>query len=291
MPEGGRPALDAMHRRLEEKGVPVETIETFAGGRHTGIYFRDPDNNRLEFYHEEPSWVIESRGRTARAFSGLARAETDPVIDLYLWPTSNGLKASIMLELSGLSYRVHPVPLGPGADRPGDFADVSVTGRIPAIRDNDNGATICESGAILVYLAEKVNSPLLPLAGIARATVMQWLFATASTFNPAMTEGRFYLDQNPGKAPFAEDRVRGQIARAYRTIEAGLARRPHLAGDELSIADVALFPYVARAATHGIDLADWPATRTWYLRLASDPAFAKGFDPLEKGEKPPRPAA
>jgi GST-like protein len=287
MPEGGKPALDVLHQRLHDRGVPVETIETFAGGRHTGIYFRDPDDNRLEFYHEEPSWVMESRGRTARAFSGRDRAEEAVQVELFLWPTSNGLKASIMLELTGLSYRVHPVPLGPGKDRPAGLAEASVTGRIPAIVDNDTGARICESGAILIYLAERMSSPLLPLAGVARAEVLQWLFAVSSTFNPAMTEGRYYLDQNPGKAPFAEARVTGQIARAYRTVEAALARTAHLAGDALSVADVALFPYVARAAFHGVDLADWPATRAWYRRLSADPAFRKGFDPLGTGEEPP----
>jgi GST-like protein len=122
---------------------------------------------------------------------------------------------------------------------------------------------------------------------VARAEVLQWLFAVSSTFNPAMTEGRYYLDQNPGKAPFAEARVTGQITRAYRTVEDALARTAHLAGDALSIADVALFPYVARAPFHGVQLADWPATRAWYRRLSAEPAFRKGFDPLGTGEEPP----
>jgi GSH-dependent disulfide-bond oxidoreductase len=102
-----------------------------------------------------------------------------------------------------------------------------------------------------------------------------------------MTEARYYLDQNPGQAPFAEERVRGQIARAYRTVEAALDQTTHLAGADLSIADVALFPYVARCDFHGIRLDDWPRTAAWYRRLAEDPAFRKGFDPLGKGDLPP----
>jgi len=289
MPEGGRSVLEALHRRLQDRGVPVETIESFAEGRHVGIYFRDPDNNRLEFYHEDPSWIRESRSRMAQAVSGRTREEGEPRIELYLWPTANGLKASIMLELTGLSYRVHPVPLGPGAARPDGFADISATGRIPAILDRDTDIRLCESGAILIYLAECVSSPLLPLNGRRRAEVLQWLMAVSSTFNPAMTEARFYLDQNPGRAPLAEERVKGQVARAWRTIEAVLSRRPHLAGEDLSIADVALFPYVARAASQGVRREDWPATRAWYGRLAAQPAFRKGFDPLGRGEVPPDP--
>lgn len=289
MPEGGKAVLDDLHRRLIDKGVDVEGIETFQGGRHVGVYFRDPDNNRLEFYHEEPSWIIESRSRTARAWSGRSRGETEPVIDLYAWTTSNGLKASIMLELTGLSYRVHPVPMGPGKPRPDGFAEASVTGRTPAIVDNDTGTHLCESGAILIYLAEKVASPLLPLAGAARAEVLQWLFAVSSTFNPVMTEGRFYLAVNPGKAPFAEERVRSGIQRAYATIEATLQNRPYLAGNLLSIADVALWPYVARFDTQQVDLTEYPAVLRWYENLCENQAFAKGYDLLGTGDQPARP--
>jgi GST-like protein len=290
MPEGGRPALEELHRRLEGKGVAIETVETFAGGRHKGVYFRDPDNNRLEFYAEDTSWVLESRGKTAAAFAGRApRPAEMPAIDLYSWSTSNGLKASIALEVMEIPYRLTPIPLGPGKPRPDAFGEASVTGRIPAIVDNDRGLAICESGAILIYLAEKVASPLLPVEPVARAHVLQWLFAVSSTFNPVMTEGRFYLHMNPGKSPLSEERVRAGIARAYTTLEKELAKEPHLAGEAMSIADIALFPYVARFATHGADITEYPAVLAWYRRLAEMPAVRRGFDMLGEGETPPMP--
>lgn len=285
LPYGGRGELDALHERLKDEGVNVEGVETFAGDRHIGVYFRDPDNNRLEFYWEDPSWVAECRQKVARAFNG---ESADKGIDLYSWTTPNGIKAKIMLNLLGLKHRVIPVPLGPKAgEKPDGFAEASATNKLPAIVDHAAGVNMCESGAILLYLAEKTGSDLLPTRGGERAAVLQWLFAVSSTFNPAMTEGRFYFLMHKGEAPLAEDRVSGQIRRSYAAAEKALSEHTHLAGDTLSIADVALWPYVARHEWQGIDLNDYPAVKAWYQRLAAIPAFAEGWDMFGKGDTPP----
>ncbi|MBL4811480.1 MAG: glutathione S-transferase N-terminal domain-containing protein [Rhodobacteraceae bacterium] len=286
MPDGGADTLEMLKQRLTDNDVEIEAIETFAGGAHTGVYFRDPDNNRLEFYWETPAWVDSARAKVARAFGEAEPVET-PEIELYAWPTSNGQKASIALEVMGIPYRVIPVPLGPGKERPEAMAEASETGKIPAIIDRSTGTTLCESGAILMYLAEKTNSPLLPSWGTARSAALQWLFTVVSTFHPAMSEGRFYLHMNPGKAPLAEKRVSNSVTRAYRIVEETLTKRAFLAGDAMTLADVAHWPYVARHDFHGIALSDYPATLAWYRRLAENPAFAKGFDLLGDGTTAP----
>lgn len=290
LPDGDRDTLDMLQKRLTDEGVNLEGVETYAEGRHVSVYFRDPDNNRLEFYWEHPSWIAESRGKVARAFDNVpVKSADEPQIDLYAWTTSNGLKASIALELMGISYRVIPVPLGPDKERPEGLQDASTTGKIPAIVDNETGTTLCESGAILMYLAEKTGSSLLPSRGPARAAALQWLFTVTSTFHPAMSEGRFYLHMNAGKSPLADKRVSGMISRAYRIVEAALSEHEFLAGDTLTLADVAHWPYVARHETHGVNLSDYPATHAWYQKLSENDAFSKGYDLLGDGSAAPMP--
>lgn len=288
LPDGGADTLEMLKQRLVDEGVEIERVETFANGAHTGVYFRDPDGNCLEFYWETPAWVDSSRAKVAHAF-GEADGDIseNPEIELYAWPTSNGQKASIALELMCIPYRVIPVPLGPNKERPEGMATASETGKIPAIIDRSTGTTLCESGAILMYLAEKTNSPLLPSRGTARTSALQWLFTVVSTFHPAMSEGRFYLHMNKGKAPLAEERVTKSVTRAYKIVEETLSTRAFLAGDALTLADVAHWPYVARHDFHGINLNDYPNTLAWYRRLAENPAFSKGFDLLSDGTTAP----
>ncbi|MFV0243938.1 MAG: glutathione S-transferase family protein [Qingshengfaniella sp.] len=212
------------------------------------------------------------------------------VLDFYAAGTANNVKVAILLNLLGLAYRVIPVPLKHGTSRPEGLAAASLTGKVPAIVDHRTGQALCESAAILIYLAETYGSPLWPAPGKDRAHALQWLMAVSSTFTPAMTEARFYLHLNPRAAPLAETRVTAQVHHAYRTADTALARTPCLTGDGLSLADLALWPYVARFACQGIDLADYPHVKDWYLRLAGIPAFRKGWDVLDQGAALPLPA-
>lgn len=291
LPDGGEEALEALHQRLIDQGANIEGTEEFAGGRHKSVYFYDPDGNRLEFYWESPSWIMECRGKVARAYGlGDAAADSEPAIELFAAGTPNGVKAGIALHLLDIPYRLVPVKLAGDAPRPDGFEAASATGKIPAIVDHENGANICESGAILIYLAEKARrTDLLPSAPVERAATMQWLFVASSTFGPALGTAHHYLHFNQGKAPYTEERSRKEVARIYATAEKALAKHDHLAGDQLTLGDISLWPWVVRSEWQGIDLADYPHVRDWYVRLAGMEAFRKGYDLMGEGREAPMP--
>ncbi len=222
--------------------------------------------------------------RECRIIAGV----NDQMIELFAAPTPNGVKAAIALRVMDLPHRVSPVKLGPG-DKPEGFAAASATGKIPAIIDHDTGTALCESAAILIYLAEKAGSPLLPEADEARARALEWLMIASATIGPALAGAHHYLHFQKGKAPYAEERARGDVARAYKLLEKTLSARAYLAGDAMTLGDVALWPFIARFEWQGVTLDEYPAVRAWYLRLADTPAFAAGFDLAGDGRKPPKP--
>lgn len=290
LPEGPESVLDELYKRLEANNVKIDGWEQYAGNRHKSLYFYDPDGIRLEFYWENQSWVAETRNKIASAFGETAPdAPKDGTIDFYAAGTANNVKVAIFLQLLDIPHRVIPVSLNHKDPKPEGFGDASFTAKVPAIVDHQTGVSMAESAAILMYLAEKTESDLLPKTGKARAEALQWLFAASSTFNPPMTEARFYKVVNPGKAPIAEERVDSQVKRAYQTADAALAKTKFLAGDTLTLADLVLWPYVGRFEWQGVDLNDYPHVKEWYLRLAAEPAFQKGWDIFGKGDTPPMP--
>lgn len=198
------------------------------------------------------------------------------MIDFYTWITPNGLKISIALEEFGLDYHAHPIDITKGVQFSPAFRGINPGSRIPAIVDHDTGVTLAESGAILMYLAEK-SDRLMPATGPARLQVIEWLMWQMSGFGPTLGHAHYFLTYNAGEAPFAEALFAKETRRLYETLEARLTRREHIV-DDYSIADIAVWPWVSRFDRHKIDLNDFPEVRRWYLAIAARPQVQRGYE-------------
>ncbi|PZX11220.1 GST-like protein [Palleronia aestuarii] len=197
------------------------------------------------------------------------------MIDLYTWTTPNGRKVSIALEEMELPYEAHAIDIGQGEQHAPDFLEISPNNKIPAIHDRDNGLKLMESGAILIYLAEK-SGRFLPTAEPARTRVIEWLMWQMAGFGPMLGQAHVFLKFNPGKAPFAEERLRKEVDRLYGVLDTQLAREGHVSG-EYSIADMAIWPWVSRYEWHGADIEAYPEVKRWYLEIARREAVQKGY--------------
>jgi GST-like protein len=198
------------------------------------------------------------------------------MIDLYSWITPNGRKVSIALEELGLPYRSHPVDIGKNEQFRPEFLAISPNNKIPAIVDQDTGVTLMESGAILIYLADKAGR-LLPREGEPRYRVLEWLMWQMGGVGPMLGQAHHYLHFNAGKAPYAEERFRDEARRLYGVLDRRLQGRPFVA-DDYSIADIAIWPWISRFEWQDIDLANYPNVRRWYVEIAGRPAVQKGHD-------------
>ncbi|OAV55361.1 glutathione S-transferase [Rhizobium sp. WYCCWR10014] len=198
------------------------------------------------------------------------------MIDLYTWTTPNGLKVSIALEEFGLHYRPHTVDITKGDQFQQDYLAINPGGKIPVIIDHETGITLAESGAILLYLAEKTGR-FLPLQGAARHHTIEWLMWQMGGFGPTLGNAHYFLTYNAGQAPFAEDLFRRDTRRLYETLNVRLADRDYLV-DDYSIADMAVWPWVSRFKRHEIDLNAFPNVKRWYLRLAARSQIKRGYD-------------
>jgi GST-like protein len=212
---------------------------------------------------------------------------TTAVIDLYTWTTPNGRKASIALEEFGLPYTVHPVDIGKDEQFAPDFLKISPNNKIPAIVDSDTGVHLMESGAILIYLADKTGK-LLPKDGEGRYRVLEWLMWQMGGPGPMFGQAHQYLKYNKGKAPFAEERFQKEVNRLYGVLDRRLAEHEYLA-DDYSIADIALWPWVSRYEWHNADLNQYPNVKRWYVAIANRPAVQRGFDVPKKVQEIPMP--
>ena len=207
------------------------------------------------------------------------------MIDFYTWTTPNGRKVSILLEELGIDYNVHAINIGKDEQHAPEFLKISPNNKIPAIVDHDTGVSLMESGAIMVYLAEK-HGRFLPEGQAARAEVMQWLMWQMGGFGPMAGQAHHFLHFNPGKAAYAEERFGAEVKRLYGVLDKQLEGRDHICG-EYSIADMACWPWVSRYEWQQIDLADYPNVRAWYQRLRARDAVQKGYHvPKVIGEIP-----
>ncbi|MFO7756962.1 MAG: glutathione S-transferase N-terminal domain-containing protein [Roseovarius sp.] len=207
------------------------------------------------------------------------------MIDLYTWSTPNGRKVSIMLEELDLPYTVIPVDIGKGEQHAPDVLKVSPNNRIPAITDHDTGLSLFESGAIMVYLAER-HGRFLPTELAPRAQVMQWLMWQMGGFGPILGQAHFFLRFNKGLSPPAEARFADEAQRLYGVLDRHLADRDHIEAG-YSIADMAIFPWVARFEWHEIDLTAFPNVLRWYRAIAARPAVRRGYQiPADVGPIP-----
>ena len=211
------------------------------------------------------------------------------MIDLYTWSTPNGRKVSIMLEECGLPYQVHPIDIGKDQQFAPEFLKISPNNKIPAIVDADSGQSVFESGAILIYLAEKTGM-FLPTAPAAQTATLEWLMFQMGGVGPMLGQAHHFLKFNPGKAPYAEERYGAEAKRLYGVIDRRLSAVPYLAGANLTIADFATWPWLSRWEWQGIDLAGFPNVRRWYLELAARPGVRRGYDVPVFGHAIPLPA-
>ncbi len=209
------------------------------------------------------------------------------MIDLYTWTTPNGRKASIMLEEVGLPYTAHPIDIGKDEQFQPDFLKISPNNRIPAIIDCDNGYHLMESGAILMYLAEKTGK-LMPKEPERRYRVTEWLMWQMGGIGPFLGQVHHFVKYNKGKAPYAEERYLKEAHRLYGVLDRRLADREFVA-DDYSIADIAIWPWISRFEWQTIDLGRYANVKRWYLAIANRPAVQRGYHVPKKVNEVPMP--
>ncbi len=197
------------------------------------------------------------------------------MIDLYTSPTPNGWKASIMLEEIGLPYTVKPIRLGQLEQKQEWYLKLNPNGRIPTIVDHDEGGfAVFESGAILIYLAEKTGQ-LMPRDTKGRSTVIQWLMFQMGGIGPMQGQANVFYRYAPEKIPYAIERYQKETKRLYKVLDRRLADHEYLAGD-YSIADIATWPWATLHGWAGVDIDDLPNLERWIQRVGERPAVVKG---------------
>ena len=199
------------------------------------------------------------------------------MIDLYTWTTPNGRKASIMLEETGLEYMVHPVNIGEDEQFAPEFLKISPNNKIPAIVDQDEGIAMMESGAILIYLAEKTGR-LLSSDRKTRVKTLEWLMFQKAGVGPMLGQAHHFLKFNPDASEYASERYAEEARRLYGVMDRRLGEVSYLAGEEYSIADIATWPWISRYEWQQIDLNEFPNVRRWYVEIAERPAVQAGYD-------------
>lgn len=198
-----------------------------------------------------------------------------------------------MLEECGLiqghDYRVHPVDIGAGEQFQPDFLALSPNNKIPAIRDSDgpnhHSIALFESGAILLYLAEKFGK-LIPTEPQARYTTLQWLMFQMGGVGPMLGQAHHFRLYAPEKLPYAINRYTNEAKRLYQVIEKRLTTQPWLAGEHYTIADIATFPWLRSWQNQGVTLSDYPHLQSWFNTIEARPAVQRGVQILASARKP-----
>jgi GST-like protein len=202
------------------------------------------------------------------------------MIDLYTWTTPNGRKVSIMLEELGLPYRVLPINIGKDDQFKPEFVRISPNSKIPAIVDSDGPGgqplAMMESGAILIYLADKTGK-LLAKSGRARYDALQWLMFQMGGVGPMFGQTHHFLRAAKEPVPYAIERYTKETRRLYGVLNDHLKDHAYLA-DDYSIADIATYPWVTRHEWHKVDLGDFPHVKRWFDAISARPAVQKGMN-------------
>ena len=214
------------------------------------------------------------------------------MIELFYWPTPNGHKVTMMLEEVELPYEIRPVNIGAGEQFKPEFLAIAPNNRMPAIvdyRPADRGAplSVFESGAILIYLAEKTGR-FLPADLRGRVTAMEWLFWQVGGLGPMAGQNHHFNIYAPEKMAYAIDRYVRETNRLYGVLDRRLADRPYLAGEDYSIADMACYPWIVPWKLQGQRLDDFPSLKRWFEAIAARPATVAAY---AKGETVSRPQA
>ena len=203
------------------------------------------------------------------------------MIDLYYWPTPNGHKITIFLEETGTKYRIVPVHIGRGEQFKPDFLRISPNNRMPAIVDRapaDGGAAISvfESGAILLYLAEKIGQ-FIPVDIRGRVEVLQWLFWQMGGLGPMAGQNHHFARYAPEQIPYAVERYVKETSRLYAVLDRRLTDREYVAGD-YSIADMATYPWIVPHQRQQQNLDDFPNLKRWFETIRARPAVKRAYE-------------
>jgi GST-like protein len=204
------------------------------------------------------------------------------MIDLYFWPTPNGYKITVMCEEVGLKYNLIPVNIGAGDQFKPEFLKISPNNRMPAIVDHDGPdgkpIAIFESGAILMYLAEKTGR-LMPADPHGKYNVIQWLMFQMASVGPMLGQAHHFRVYAPERIEYAMNRYTNEARRIYNVIDKQLSTSPYIAGD-YSIADIAIYPWLVPHNMQGQNLGDFPHLKKWYDGIRARPAVQAGFAAL-----------
>ena len=208
------------------------------------------------------------------------------MIELFSADTPNGKKVSIMLEEIGFKYQVTNISLSAKEQLSAKFKKISPFGKIPVIKDHDNNETVFESGAILIYLAEKSKKFYDEQA---RLKINQWLMAQMGLIGPMIGQHHQFHHYNPGKSDFGEKRYFEISKRIYKDLDDRLSDSKYLASDKYTIADIATWPWIARHDWHNIGLKNYKYLCNWYETIAIRPAVIRGYKFMNKESEIPTP--
>src|ERR1035438_4802180 len=213
------------------------------------------------------------------------------MIEVYSWATPNGHKIHVMLEECGLAYRAIPVDIGAGEQFTPEFLAISPNNKIPAIVDPDGPdgqpISLFESGAILVYLAAKTGR-FLPADLRGRYATLEWLMFQMGSIGPMLGQAHHFRMYAPEKIAYAVDRYSNEAKRLYGVLDRRLGQSAFVAGDEYTIADIAIFPWLRSWKNQGIDLDEYPRVKAWFEAIAARPAVQRGVEVLAGLRKPVR---
>jgi GST-like protein len=214
------------------------------------------------------------------------------MIDIFSWPTPNGHKVHILLEETGLPYRVHAVDIANGDQFKPEFLKISPNNKIPAMVDSDGPGgkpfALFESGAILVYLAAKagMTDKFVGNTDAERFTTLQWLMFQMGGLGPMLGQAHHFRIYAPEKVEYAINRYTNEARRLYGVMDKELASKPYIAGSFYSIADIAIFPWTRSTQNQGVDWADFPNVKRWHDEIAARPAVQRGVAVLAERRKP-----
>ena len=199
------------------------------------------------------------------------------MIDLYTWSTPNGRKISILLEELGVNYKIIPVNIIKNEQFNKDFLKISPNNKIPAIFDHDTNFSLMESGAIMLYLAEKYKK-FIPENFLEKMKCIEWLNFQTCSQGPMLGQAHHFLKFNKGKSEYAEKRYHDEAERLYKVINFQLEKNKYLAGDTYTVAGIAAWPWIARFEWHQVNIKNYKHVANWYTHIANREAVKKGYD-------------
>jgi len=211
------------------------------------------------------------------------------MIDFYSWSTPNGRKVSIMLEECKIDYNLIPINITKDEQFEEKFLQISPNNKIPAIYDNETNISMMESGAILMYLSEKTGI-FLPNNNSERWKRDEWLMFQMASLGPMLGQVHHFVKFNAGKSIYAEERYSAEALRIYGVLDTRLSNSQYVTGNNYGIADISIWPWIARFEWQKIDLSKFPNVLRWYKEIAVRDAVIKGYDQPSMGAEIPIPS-